>query len=323
MNIPSVHPVSFALAQVAQPGVVISNAWPQSRATAGETARAIETVLRDFPFFEAYQTVDIPTAAERRAVRELLGARGRPHTYTLTRVLGEQKLNLSSLDPVNRQRAIATIIAQFDCAQEAGANAIGLISGPRPADPAQRTEALRALEDSLAQLAAALAPHRGLQLIIEPLDYEAHKRNTLGSTPEAVALCRRLAERNLPVALCLDTSHLLLNGEDTIAAVAEARDFIAEFHFCNPVLDRASPLFGDQHLPFGAPGALDIAEIAALLSDLHRIGYLSPATRPRVYCEVLPAAAMSGVDVVAHCQDALLSAWERVRTSPPRSSVTP
>ncbi len=300
-----------SLAQVCQPGAVISNAWPQSRATEGATLGAIEQVLAQFPFFEAFQTVDIPFAAERRAVRRLLGDRGIPHTYTLTRVLGDRKANLSSLDAANRQLAVETVIAQFADADEAGATTVAVISGNRPADPARRGEALRALEDSLEQLATAIARHPRLELLIEPLDYEAHKRNTLGTTAEAVAICQRLAAKQLRLALCLDTAHLILNDEDTVAAVAAAREFITEFHFCNPVTDRASPTFGDQHIPFGAPGVVGFDEIAAFMSGMRQIGYLAPAVRPRVYCEVLQSGATTPLEVIAHCQEALLTAWDR------------
>lgn len=299
--------------QVAQPGVVISNAWPHSRATEGATFRAIEEVLANFPFFEAFQTVDVPSAAERRAIRRLLGDQDRPHTYTLTRVLGEQKLNLSSLDRPNRQKAVDTVIAQFAHAEEVGARTVAVISGSRPADPAQRAEALRVLEDSLEQLAATIVRHRGLELLIEPLDYGAHKRNTLGSTGEAVAICRRLAAKNLRLALCLDTAHLILNEEDTVAAVASAREFITEFHFCNPVTDRTSALYGDQHPPFGAPGVVGFDEIAVIMAGLHRTGYLTANIRPRVYCEVMQSDPMSSLAVVSHCQEALRSGWSRSR----------
>ncbi|MGH8017857.1 MAG: hypothetical protein ACREIA_06125, partial [Opitutaceae bacterium] len=61
---------------------MISNAWPQSRATAGATARAITGALAEHPFFECCQTVDIPTAGERQEVRGLLRDRGHPLTYT-------------------------------------------------------------------------------------------------------------------------------------------------------------------------------------------------------------------------------------------------
>jgi sugar phosphate isomerase/epimerase len=307
----SIASSSLRFDQVAQPGVVISNAWPQSRAKEGATLRAVEEVLSKFPLFEAFQTVDIPYPAERRAIRQLLGDQGHPHTYTLTRVLGEQKLNLSSLDPDNRRRAVETVIAQFAHAEEAGANTVAVISGGRPSEPARRGEALLELEDSLGQLASAITRHPGLELLIEPLDYEAHKRNTLGSTPEAVAICRRLAARKLRLALCLDTAHLILNGEDTVAAVAQALDFITEFHFCNPVPDRSSPLYGDQHPPFGAPGVVGIDEIATWLGALHRAGYLNAGSRPRVYCEVMQSGDMTSLGVVAHCREALLTAWQR------------
>jgi sugar phosphate isomerase/epimerase len=289
---------------------VVSNAWPQSRATEGATLRALEEVLARFPFFEAFQTVDVPFAAERRSIRQLLG--GHPHTYTLTRILAEQKLNLSSLDPENRGRAVATMIAHFDHAAEAGAGMVAVISGARPADRTQRAAALDALEDSLAQLCAAAAD-RDLELLVEPLDYEAHKCQTLGTTEEALAICRRLAARNLRLSLCLDTAHLLLNGEDSVAAVEAARDFLAEFHFCNPVTDRASPLYGDQHPPFGPPGLLGTEEIAAILADLRRTGFLDSNTRPRIYCEVMKPAAMDSCAVIAHCQEALVSGWARAR----------
>jgi sugar phosphate isomerase/epimerase len=300
---------SLPLAQVAQPGVVISNAWPQSRTEEGATLRAIEQVLERFPWFEAYQTVDVPFATERRAIRRLLGEQGRPHTYTLTRVLGERKLSLSSLDAANRHQAVAAVVGQFTHAEEIGARTVAVISGPRPAQPEQRGLALEALEDSLAQLAVAIARHPTLELLIEPLDFEADKRNTLGTTAEAVAICRRLKANQLRLALCLDTAHLILNGEDVPEAVAHARDFVTEFHFCNPVLDRTSPLYGDRHIPFGPPGVVDSAEISRLLGALARSGYLSTSARPRVYCEVMQYSPMASLDVIGHCQEALLTAW--------------
>jgi sugar phosphate isomerase/epimerase len=305
-------PKDLSFADVAQPGAVISNAWPQSRATEGATLQAIEKVLAKFPFFEAFQTVDVPFSAERRAIRQVLAAAGRPHTYTLTRILGEQQVNISSLDPGNRRRAIAAVFAQFDHAEEAGARMVAVISGARPTDAARRIDALAALEDSLGELCME-ALRRHLQLLIEPLDCEAHKRQTLGTTTEAVAMCRRLAAQGIPLSLCLDTSHLILNGEECLGAVEASRDFIAEFHFCNPVMDRASPLYGDQHPPFGSPGVVGIDEIAAMLGGLFCAGFLNRRERPRVYCEVMKPAGMTPAAVIEHCQDALLSGWRQAR----------
>lgn len=322
------HPYkTLSFDQVAQPGVMISNAWPQSRKTEGATARAVEEVLVRHPFFEAFQTVDVPFAAERRAIRQLLRDRGRFHNYTLTRVFAEQNVSLSSLDPENRRRAVAATEAQFEHAAEAGAHLVTVISGPRPEQPQQRLAALDALEDSMMKLASAIGRYPGLQLVIEALDYACHKCNTLGTTAEAVSICRHLRERKLPLALCLDTAHLILNGEDSVEAVDEARDEITEFHFCNCVTDRSNPLFGDRHLPFGPPGVLGPDEIATIMGRLVRIDFLAPTRRPRVYCEVLQSDNMTSLEVVAHCEETLVESWDRARreldSAPPVADAAP
>ncbi len=310
---PPSHELRFA--DFAQPGAVVSNAWPQSRATPGATLQAIEQILTQFPLFEAFQTVDVPTRPERQSIRALLHDRGHPHTCALTRVLGEQKLNLSSIDPEHRRRSVAGMIAQLDHVVELGARNVAVISGARPADPSLRPSALQALEESLGELAAATAD-RGLTLLIEPLDHSAHKCQTLGTTREAVAICRRLAARKLPLSLCLDTAHLILNDEDIIAAVAEARDFVAEFHFCNPVTDRASPLFGDQHVPFGPPGVIGTEQIASLLAKLRDAHFLDARNRPRIYCEVMKPAGMESLAVIEHCHDTLVNGWAAAQRLP-------
>src|SRR5688572_26794337 len=104
MNKPS---IPSKLSSVAQLGVMISNAFPDSRSEAGATLRAIESVLAAYPDCEAVQTVDVLSAAERREIRRLVHDQGRPHTYMLTRVFVEERLNLSSLDPELRRRSCA------------------------------------------------------------------------------------------------------------------------------------------------------------------------------------------------------------------------
>src|SRR5690606_4077100 len=195
-----------------------------------------------------------------------------------------RKLSLSSLDETNRLRACEVVAEQVHAAVEAGAHALCVISGPRPADTAARPEALAALEDSLVRVCrAAQSAAPDLEIIIEPLDHSAHKRNTLGSTTEAVAICRRLAVQGLVLKLCLDTAHLILNEESPVEAVMQARDHVAEFHFCNCCTDPNHPLFGDRHLPFGPPGVVDERQIGAWMAELHARDFFSPATRPRVF----------------------------------------
>ena len=308
----SVITAQTGFAAVATPGVMISNAWPQSRLEEGATVAAARAVLEHHPFFEAFQTVDIPYAQERREFRKLIGDRGHPHTYTLTRIFAEGDLSLSSLDDAVRRRTWETVIRTMDDAVEAGAQSITVVSGSRPEDRGARLEALACLEESMGRICEAAADRGDLGVVIEPLDYEAHKRATLGSTGEAVELCRRLAGSGLQLKLCIDTAHLILNREAVPVAVGKARQCMVDFHFCNAVTDLEHPLFGDRHLPFGPPGVVDESQVAEWMAELARSGFLSETARPRVFCEVMTPDWMEPMEVVAHCENTLEQAWARV-----------
>ena len=296
------------LSDVARPGILISNTWPTSRERPGDTLAAIEAVLRH-GFFEAFQTVEIPYPDERRAVASLLHQEGCPLTYCLTRVLNEAGLNLSDLDEENRRRSVERAIRGLDEAREAGASRVSVISGPRPADPARRVEAVQRLGDSLLQICRTAQVEPSLALIVEPLDWNAHKKCSLGLTAEAVALCQAAAGEGLSLSVCVDTAHALLNGEDLLASLALARPYLAEYHYCNCVLDPAHPLYGDWHLPFGPPGVVDVAAMARLMQESVTMGFFGPQSRPWIFCEVMKRAQDEPYQVMQHCQDALQQAW--------------
>jgi sugar phosphate isomerase/epimerase len=297
------------LSDIARPGILISNTWPTSRERPGDTQAAIETVLRH-GFFEAFQTVEIPEPAERRAIASLLGQEGYPLTYCLTRVLNEGRLNLSDLDKENRRQSVERAIRGLDEAREAGASQVSIISGPRPANPTRRAEAIQWLEESLLSICYAARAEPVLEVIVEPLDWNAHKKCSLGLTAEAVLLCQAAAREGLRLSVCVDTAHALLNGEDLLVSLALAQPYLAEYHYCNCVLDVAHPLYGDWHLPFGPPGVVDVAAIARLMQESVAIGFFAAESRPAIFCEVLKRAQDEPDQVMQHCHDALQQAWE-------------
>lgn len=256
-------------------GIMLSQVAPNSRNVEGETLRVLEQILEQ-QFFNDVQTVEIPFPEERKAFARTLRNTGVKHTYCLARVLNENHLNLSAMDPELYRRSVDQVVACLHHAVEAGAEAVSLISGPRPENPANRREALKRLEQALGEISLAAAneyPH--LKIAIEPLDVEAHKKQTLGSTVEAITICESLERDGTNIRLILDSAHLLLNGEDPAEAVQAASRFGNEFHFCNCVLDREHPLFGDYHLPFGSPGILDENDLHRLVLDLTEIGFFS------------------------------------------------
>jgi sugar phosphate isomerase/epimerase len=297
------------LHDVATPGILISNTWPTSRERQGETLAAIESVLEG-GFFEAFQTVEVPYARERKAIASLLGAEKMPLTYCLTRVLNENGANLSDLDQTKRKKSYELAISRLDEAREAGATSVSLISGPTPSDPTRRVEAVKLLGDSLLHVCRQAQAEPALQVIVEPLDIKAHKRCALGLTSEALELCKSAVQEGLDLRLCIDTAHMILNGEEPMDSLALAQQFVVEFHFCNCVLDTSHPLYGDHHLPFGPPGVVDFARMGQYMTGSVELGFYGADKRPGVFCEVLKREPHDSLWVMQHCQEALETAWD-------------
>jgi sugar phosphate isomerase/epimerase len=293
------------------PGVMISQVWPRSRETEGATLAGIRTVLDD-GFFEAFQTVEVPYADERKQIARLLFEREYPLTYCITRVLNESQCNLSDLDPANRERSYRRASAALDDAHEIGARSLAVVSGPGPGDPARRPEALEGLADSMTHLCRAAQTQYDLEVLIEPLDYAAHKKGALGTTDEALAICDRVGKDGSELLLCLDTAHMHLNGEDPVAQIEKAGDRVREFHFCNCVTDESHELFGDRHLRFDQPGEVNVETMARTMKDLLECGFFNEKKKPYVFCEVLTVGEHSPEDTLAHGKETLLAAWERV-----------
>lgn len=299
------------LNEVCIPGAMISQTWPQSRETQGATLQAIKTVLEQ-GFYEGIQTVEVPFAEERESIGVLVKKEKIPLTYCISRVLNENKCNLSDLDDNNRRRSCETVITCLSDAAQMGANTVTFVSGSAPPNEMLRVKALDRLTDSLSHICYAAQNFPDMKIGIEPLDVYAHKKGTLGFTQEGIKICKTIQELGMKVYLCLDTAHAYLNGEDPVEALQKAFEFVSEFHFCNCVTDQTHPLFGDRHIPFGKPGVLGEDEIAAILQRLLDIGFLSPGRRPMVLCEILKREQDDSLTLLEETGKTLSRSWERV-----------
>jgi sugar phosphate isomerase/epimerase len=300
------------LHDVAVPGLMLSQTWPTSRECEGETLRALETAVAS-DFFRAYQSVEVPYAAERKQIARIVATEGVFYDYCAARVLNEGGLSLSDLDESNRERSCDEVVRCLDHAREAGAAVLTVVSGPGPADPNRRNEALRALERSLRAIAREASRTPSVGVVIEPLDVVAHKKHTLGYTAEAVTIIRTLRDEGLNVSLLLDAAHIALNGERALTSLEEALDLTTTFHYCNCVVDRTHPMFGDRHIRFGDPGILDQAGVAELMRGQLEIGFFSTQRKRVVMCEVLLQDGESSHALMAYCRDMLAGAWELAR----------
>lgn len=271
-----------------RPGVMISQTWPNVCDIPGGTLDAFRFVLED-GFFAAVQTVHVGTRKERQEIARLIENTGVHYTYSLARLLKKHDLNISASDDLKRVRAVSATCRMLDDAREAGAHSVCVVSGPRPPSEDTRAAALASLEESLVNL-GRYASERGLELLIEPLDFFADKMNSLGTIREAEQIVRNVRIRDVSIGLCVDTAHMILNGEALDAPWFNweaTGSTMRELHFCNAVPDRNHPSFGDKHIAFGSPGILYAQDIPPLLRYALENFNEERKHRLRVFCEVL------------------------------------
>jgi sugar phosphate isomerase/epimerase len=293
-----------ALSDVVRPGLMTAHLAPDSRGREGETLRLLEAGMAA-DLFQAFMVLDCPYPAERRQIAAACAAEGATLTFCLVRALNEKGLNLSALDKSARQAAVDEVVARLDEARELEAARVQVISGPAPDDPALRGAALKHLGDSMAAICDAAGP--ALTITIEPLDVGANKRQTLGYTSEAMELADALDN----LALCLDTSHMLLNGENITEALEAAGDRLGEFHTCNCATDPASPFYGDLHtLPLGPPGRLTVDDAGDILAMGIEDGIFTPERRIGLFYEVTNETGDVAAAIEHNCQT-LLAIWEK------------
>ncbi|MHC4574928.1 MAG: sugar phosphate isomerase/epimerase family protein [Planctomycetota bacterium] len=290
---------------------MISNTEPEARDVQGRTLEVLELAM-ELDFFEAYQTVEVPYPAERLQIARHAKEKNLRLTYCLTRILNDNKLDLSALDERLRKTSVEKLVPHFDDAAQQGCDVVQVISGPADTDAHQRLQQLRQFEQSWLELCEA-ARKKDLKVIVEPLDTKAHKKKAVGSTAEALEMVKNLAGKVDNAFLCLDTSHMILNGEDVVSSVRTAMDYIDEFHICNPVLRSDSPLFGDHHIKLGPPGELDTQAVGRLIAQCCRIGFLSASSRPKLFFEVWNTND-SVPDLIRYCRQTLLEAWDIARS---------
>jgi sugar phosphate isomerase/epimerase len=297
------------LTDIARPGLMVTQTWPDARKCEGETLRAVEAVLRH-GYFKAIQTSDIPFPAERKALAGLVARHGVASTYSLTDLLLDQRLNLTGSDESNRRRGWSTVAAALENAVDAGADTVSLAIGPGPAEGTQKSSALHHLADSLHRLSQAARAFPGLQLVIEPFDQDPRQRNPLDTTADSVALCRTLAGRDAPLHLCLDTAHMTLNREPIGPALRSAIPFVLELQFCNCITDPHDERYGERGIPFGAPGFLDVHAMGDILREALDAGFLDSVRKPLLFCDVHKSPAEDPRHVMDVCEAMFHGAWE-------------
>ena len=280
------------------PGYMISQGYPDRRPIHMGTYHAVAEIESE-KFFGAVQSLEVYEKDERIRIYDFLCEHQIELTYCLARDMGEHGLNLSSLDENLRKKSVDYVISRIESAKEIGSKAIQLVSGKYPGDE-YRFDALEQLKRSLSDIVFEYKKHSNIEVLIEPLDYFCDKKGSLGTIPEALHMCESIPGLNV----CLDTAHMLLNGENIVYMSNLASGYSPEFHFCNAILDKGNELFGDKHIPVWMKGDMDEQKVFSTTEELKKSGFWHSERKKRVFFEMYgPSTDKTPLELIKYCKN--------------------
>ena len=293
-----------------RPGIVQFMAWPETMGGEGPIAETAAAILEE-GFFEVIEVGPVNGSRERASLRERVAAAGGVVAFAAQPILLKGKLDLNSLEPAERRKAVDAVRTGLEQARELGAAGLAVLSGPDPG-PERRARAMDALTESILAICGEAG---GMSVHLEVFDFDVDKRCLVGPTAPAAAWARDVRGRAANFGLMLDLSHLPLQRESIREALAEARDVLTHVHVGNCVLrDPKHPQYGDQHPRFGLPGGEnDAPQLAEFLSGLFEIGYLGAGERRIVSVEVKPVPGETSAELLAATRRTWEAAWSEVK----------
>jgi sugar phosphate isomerase/epimerase len=287
-------------------GIVQAMAFPET-----DTVEAIKKIAED-EFFGAIEIASPPENI-RDNVKGILESSHLVVGYVGQATLLNQKLDLNSLVPQQREAAITQMKAAIDEAYYLGARLLAVLSGPAPSRE-KFEQAREILVDSLSQLCGYAQSKGSLGIAMEIFDREYDKKLLIGPTSEAVQVAKEVKRQYANFGLMIDLSHLPLLKETADHAVKLAADCLTHTHIGNCVLkDKNHPAYGDKHPPFGlSVGENDVEEVRLFLKALLETGYIGEGKQNVVAFEVKPLSGQSPEIVVANAKRTLMEAWARL-----------
>ncbi|MFC1798383.1 sugar phosphate isomerase/epimerase family protein [Thermodesulfobacteriota bacterium] len=301
----------MTLKDICTPGLVICQLFPNARKTKGVNIAAMRHAA-GLNFYGAFEIADTLDRNERKEIKTFVQEREVKLVYWLSFIQYDAGISISALDENERTEAIGRLIEQIPNAFECGADFIGFISGPDVAID-RRNEAKKQLSKSIREMVHAAKQFGPMRFLLESLDREAHKKNLIGPTNEAVNLILQLRDTVPELYLNFDVAHIKLLAEEPIESLSTAIGVISEIHLANCVDNPKSPLFGDNHIPIGDPGFLTSEYIADLFKKGLDLGFLGP-TKPVVSPEVFCAEGDDPWDAEKNGRENMIRAWEKIST---------
>ncbi len=239
---------------------------------------------------------------------ELMKSCGKELFYNCGNRAGKPSLAPASFDDEKRKYTLDVYKDELQRAKVIGATKVITNSGPNNLE--RREEAFDRLVDFYIQL-CRMVP--SMLVMVEPTDWDVSKKKLVGSSKDAVEICRRVhADGCSNMVSMVDMCHVPLMHETLTQAMTDTGDYLGHIHLGNCIMkDRAHPMFGDKHVPLcidgGEYGVADLAELFRAGLDL---GYFSREHRGSASIEMRTVGGEDPLKALDRYYEMVCAAWK-------------
>lgn len=261
---------------------------------------------------ERLEILDLWVADEepyRRKEIELIAGCGKEVYYNCGNRAGKPSLEPASLNSEKKQYTID--VYKDEIARGKACGAVKVITNSGPNNLENRETAFDSVVDFYCQM-CEFAPE--MLIMIEPTDYDMSKCKLIGSSKEAVEICKRVMDKGHEnIASMVDMCHIPLMHEMLEQAMTETGEFLGHIHLGNCIKkDKSHKLYGDKHVALCIEGGeYGIDELAELFKVGLRMGYFNQQSRGSASIEMRTLPGDNPLERLDIYYDYVLQAWER------------
>jgi sugar phosphate isomerase/epimerase len=241
---------------------------------------------------------------------EILGAikdSGKIIYYNMGNRAGQRSLAPAAMDSEHRSYSMNVYKDELERAKLC--NSTKIITNAGPNDVENRDQCMDYLVEFYIEICKCA---ESMTVMIEPTDWDTSKCKLIGSSAEAVEICKRVRDAGCDnMASMIDMCHVPLMHETIAQAMKDTGEYLEHIHLGNCVTDKASPFYGDKHPGIGIEGGVygveDLAEnfILGLQS-----GYFSKENQGSASIEMRVLPGLSSEECLDKYYEAVLKAWE-------------
>jgi sugar phosphate isomerase/epimerase len=269
-----------------------------------EHLRTLEIVLSDhrLDIIDMWYPWDIKEAC-LKAIKDS----GKIIYYNMGNRAGQRSLAPASMDDDHRRYTLDVYKDELKRAKLCNAQKIITNSGPNDLKHREKCK------DYLVEFYIEICKQaEGIMVIIEPTDWDTSKYKLIGSSLEAVEICRRVRDAGCEnMGSMIDMCHVPLMHETIFQAVSDTGEYLEHIHLGNCVLDKKSPWYGDKHPGLGIEGGIfGVSDIAELFKRGLSTGYFSLQSRGSASIEMRRLPGQSSEECFDNYYDEVCQAWD-------------